>query len=108
MTKKPAAFNTTNTPDSRLDTLLQENISLGQTMKMVTDAQELAAATQQRMAQQMSILESANDKMTKIITSVPYIGDLASKIEVKRKRDRLILGGLIGFLMFFCVWYLFG
>ena len=107
MNRKPNAFNKQSS-DSRLEILVQENSSLTNTMKMVTEAQEQALATTQRMAQQMSILEGANQKMTTILTSVPYLGDMASKIQIKRKRDRLILGGLIGFLMFFCVWYLFG
>ena len=108
MTRKPAAFENNPIQDSRLEMLMKENMSLSNTMRMVTEAQEQVLATGQRMDQQMSILEGANEKMTKIITSVPYLGDLAKKIEVKRRRDRLILGGLIGFLMFFCVWYLFG
>ena len=108
MSKKPAAFDNNPSQDSRLEMLMKENMSLSNTMRMVSEAQEQALATGQRMNQQMAILEGANEKMTSIITSVPYLGDLAKKIEVKRRRDRLILGGLIGFLMFFCVWYLFG
>ena len=108
MSRKPSAFYQNPSQDSRLEMLVKENASLTNTMRMVTEAQEQVIATGQRMAQQMSVLEGANEKMTSIITSVPYLGDLAKKIEVKRKRDRLILGGLIGFLMFFCVWYLFG
>ena len=108
MSRTPNAFQHSPSQDSRLDMLVKENASLSNTMRMVIEAQEQVIATGQRMSQQMSVLEGANDKMTSIITSVPYLGDLAKKIEVKRKRDRLILGGLIGFLMFFCVWYLFG
>lgn len=109
--KKPAALNypkPLNVGDSRLEILAKENNSIMNSSRMVDDAISLSSQTMTRMDDQMRVINNANDRLTTIIQSVPYLGELAQGIQVRRKRDRLILGGLIGFLMFFIVWYLFG
>ncbi|EAX97703.1 hypothetical protein TVAG_280040 [Trichomonas vaginalis G3] len=109
--KKPTALtnpNPTSGSDSKLDILSKENTSLMNSIKMVDDAIGIASESNVRMTEQMNSISVANDRLTTIIQGIPYIGELAQGIQVRRKRDRLVLGGLIGFLMFFIVWYLFG
>ena len=93
---------------SILDDTVKESQSLMYSLRKADDAIETAGLVSERLNNQMSYLRSSNDRLEQIISTVPVIGNLTSKIEIRRRRDRLILGGLIGFLMFFCVWYLFG
>lgn len=94
--------------DNRMEMLLAENQSIQNSTSAIDQTLEVGIATRERMLQQEAILAKSNSQLGRMIAQVPVVGQLASKIQVKRKRDRLILGGLIGFLMFFCVWYLFG
>ncbi|OHS99085.1 Golgi SNAP receptor complex member 1-like protein [Tritrichomonas foetus] len=94
--------------DNRTDILIKESQSLRNSSQMVDDAIETGIAVNERLFNQMSTMSNSNQTFQAVIGKIPYIGDLTNKIQVKRKRDRMILGSLIGFLMFFCVWYLFG
>lgn len=94
--------------DNRMDLLMKENDSIRKSKQGIDDAMELGIATQEKMLQQRAYILGAAGRLQSIIEQVPIVGSLAGKIEVKRQRDRLILGGLIGFLMFVVVWYLFG
>lgn len=91
-----------------MDLLTNENQSLLNSHKDIDDTIDTGTEALERIQRQQRTLAGTNRSLNQIISKVPVIGDLSSKISVKRKRDRLILGGLIGFLMFFCVWYLFG
>ena len=94
--------------DNRMDLLMKENDSIRKSKQGIDDAMELGIATQEKMLQQRAYMVGATSRLQSVIEQVPLVGTLAGKIEVKRQRDRLILGGLIGFLMFVIVWYLFG
>lgn len=94
--------------NNRMDMLLSENRSIQNSASAVAKTLEVGIAARERLLEQEAALARSNNKLEQMIGQVPFVGQLASKIEVKRKKDRLILGGLIGFLMFFCVWYLFG
>jgi Golgi SNAP receptor complex protein 1 len=94
--------------ESRTDIALAANESIRRAQSLLEETIDVGISVQDRMASQGSLIGRSADNVQKIIGKIPGIGNLANKIEVKRKRDRLILGGLIGFLMFFCVWWLFG
>lgn len=97
--------------DSRsafLEGAIKESQSLRSSLDTTEQTIGLAVEANQRMGAQRGRLSSSRARLSDIISTVPVIGELSSKIQVRRKRDRLILGGLIGALMFFCVWYVFG
>ena len=94
--------------DNRTDILIKENQSLVNSQRMVEEAIGTGIAVNERLIRQMETLGHSNNIFSDIATKVPLIGKLTGQIQIKRKRDRMILGSLIGFLMFFCVWYLFG
>lgn len=94
--------------DNRTDILIKESQSLRNSSQMADEAIETSIAVNERIMAQMNTMNNSANTYQSIINKVPVIGSMTSKIQVKRKKDRLILGSLIGFLMFFCVWYLFG
>jgi Golgi SNAP receptor complex protein 1 len=94
--------------ESRTDVALAANESIRRAQSLLEDTIDVGIAVQDRMASQGSLIDRSAGNVQKIIGKIPGIGNLATKIEIKRKRERLILGGIIGFLMFFCVWWLFG
>ena len=87
---------------------LSERIALEQTSSLIDHAFEVNLQTQRNLDEQDRTLQHAKRNLDQIILKIPYVGDLSKKILLKRKRDRIILGSLIGFLMFVLVWYLFG
>lgn len=86
----------------------QEYVSLLHTNDDLDKALAMSDGVHVRLSAQAQALQNALDNLGGIIGKAPVIGSMASKIDVKKKRDRIILGGLIGFLEFFIVWYLFG
>lgn len=94
--------------NNQTDMLIKESQSLRNSTNMTDDAIETGILVNQRLLQQMDTMTRTTNTYSSILSKVPYIGELSSKIQIKRKKDRMILGSLIGFLMFFCVWYLFG
>lgn len=101
-------FHDSGMKDSQLDNAIKESQSLRHSLETTEQTIGLAIEANERMNIQRSKLMSSENRIEEIISTVPLIGELYNKINVRRKRDRLILGGLIGFLMFFCVFYLFG
>jgi Golgi SNAP receptor complex protein 1 len=99
------SFSVTQDP---LALLAAETSSIRESSDLVDSTLELANATTHKIRSQTTMMNNSNNNLQKYVAAVPIIGGLVKKIDVKRKRDRLVLGGLIGVLMFFCVWYLFG
>lgn len=93
---------------STLDTLRSESDLLRNCRKEIGNIMEMSNESMIRIREQREKLFKTGDRLHKLVTGVPYIGDMVSKIKIKKKKDRLILSSLIGFLMFFIVWYLFG
>ena len=91
-----------------MDNLIKENQSLKHSLHLVDSSITTAEESAQALLRQNSVLSESKNAVFQIISGIPLIGDLTNKISVKRKKDRLILGSIIGFLMFFIVWYLFG
>lgn len=94
--------------DNTTDILIKESQSLRNSSQLADNAIETSIAVNERIMAQMNTMDHSSNTYQSIINKVPLIGTMTSKIQIKRKKDRLILGSLIGFLMFFCVWYLFG
>jgi len=110
MSKTPNAFSPGISPlvDSRVDTLIKENQSLKNSLYLADASIDSADQAAQAIFRQTQSLANSKSAVGSIISGIPYIGELSNKVNVKRKKDRLILGSLIGFLMFVIVWYLFG
>jgi Golgi SNAP receptor complex protein 1 len=94
--------------DSRFDILAAEHESIRASSDMLDNALELGLSTNERLAKQGQMIAHSTSNLQQLAAKVPIIGALTGKIDVKRKRDRMILGSLIGVLGFFFVWYLFG
>lgn len=96
------------TPKDRLTNLIEERNALQSTSNLIDQACALSAHTSNDLHSQGQTLTHAKSNVDQIIGSIPYIGELSKKVLVKKKRDRIVLGSLIGFLMFVLVWYMFG
>ena len=87
---------------------LSERMALEQTSQLIDLAFDVNMQIEHDLDKQDRTLQHAKGNLDEIIGRIPYVGELSKKIVFKKKRDRLILGTLIGFLMFVLVWYLFG
>jgi len=92
----------------RFDILMSEAQSIRNTNDMIDETIQVGVAASERLLTQGARIGQSNTTLQQMIGNLPGIRYVGGLIEVKRKRDRLILGSLIGFLMFFFVWYLFG
>jgi Golgi SNAP receptor complex protein 1 len=94
--------------DDRFDILAAEHESIRNSSDLVDSAIDLGIATNERLITQGQMLAHSTSNMQQIIGKMPILGGLAAKVNVKRRRDRLILGTVIGVLAFILFWYMFG
>ena len=93
---------------SYLNTLRSERDILNNCKNDLKNIMQMSTESMIRIREQRGRLINSRDRIDGLISGIPYVGEVVSKVKIKKKKDRLILSTLIGFLMFFVVWYLFG
>ncbi|KAI7880418.1 V-snare-domain-containing protein, partial [Lichtheimia hyalospora FSU 10163] len=86
-------FNTTN--ESGSDYYLSERNRIEGSHRMTDMILEQAYATRQDIAHQGRMLRNINSRVGGVIGRIPGINNLISRINTRRKRDTLIMAGVI-------------
>ncbi|KIY73578.1 V-snare-domain-containing protein [Cylindrobasidium torrendii FP15055 ss-10] len=91
---------------SAADSLLAERGRIDSSHRMIDDTLSQAYETRSEFARQRFDISGINSRMTGVIGSMPAINNVVGMIKSRRRRDQLIIGGLIGLCMFVLLWYL--
>jgi hypothetical protein len=102
------AFQPSSTAGHRFNMLMSEHESIRNSDEALDATLDIGMAASDRLFAQSSGLAHSNAHLQTILSILPGARFFATKIQVNRKCGRLVLGSLIGSIMFFFVWYLFG
>ncbi|KAJ1906927.1 protein transport protein gos1, partial [Tieghemiomyces parasiticus] len=95
-------------PRDDVRSLLQERDRIDQSHSMIDMTLNQAYAVRGDLDEQRSILTRGTNALRGLTQRIPGINLLLNKIGYRRRRDQLILCGLIALLVFFLLWYKMG
>lgn len=99
--------NSKSTDDPARDQLLRERRLLAEATQQGEEILNKAEAAHVGMKEQgLSLLSSSSRMATNVLARFPTIGHLVERVRRRQKRDQIIIAMLIGFLIFFTLWYL--
>ena len=89
--------------------LMQERRHLNQSHSMTDNVLDAAQSVKSALFQQRQSLYQSSSRMGSSVTSqLPSIGSLIQRIQVRRRRDSLILGLIAGICILLLLFYKFG
>ncbi|KAI0033993.1 V-snare-domain-containing protein [Vararia minispora EC-137] len=92
---------------SASEALLAERGRIDSSHRILDETLEQAYETRADISRQRSALGSIQTRMAGVLNTVPGINNLLSMIHKRRRRDTIIIGGLIGLCAFLILFYLF-
>ena len=99
--------NNESTDDPARDQLLRERRLLAEATQQGEEILSKAEAAHAGMKEQgMSLLSSSSRMANNVLARFPTIGHLVERVRRRKRRDQIIIAMLIGFLIFFTLWYL--
>ncbi|KAJ3190022.1 Golgi SNAP receptor complex member 1 [Gaertneriomyces sp. JEL0708] len=87
------------------DYLLSERGRIDGTHHMADEILDNAYAMRADLHDQRGFLRQARGRMTGVLAQFPLVNNLISKINTRRRRDSLIMAGVISFCTCFLLWY---
>ena len=92
----------------RMDHLLRESESARNSERLIDEQIHIAIESREALANQRLALKAVKTKLNDIANRFPLINSLVQKINLRKRRDSVILGLVIGLCLLFMLWYLFG
>ncbi|KAI9104714.1 hypothetical protein DFS34DRAFT_209003 [Phlyctochytrium arcticum] len=89
------------------DYLLTERGKIDQSHRMADDVLEQAYLTRGALNEQRDILFGNKSRMSGVLAHFPLINDVISRINTRKKRDSLIMAGVISTCVLLLIWYWF-
>jgi hypothetical protein len=83
-----------------LSLLNEENQSLNACLKISEDLNKIGMKSEEELQIQQKTLNSTLEKVTKIINKIPGIHKILSSIKFHKYKEKIILGLVIGFIVF--------
>lgn len=93
---------------SRMDLLLQESESARNSERMLDEQINIAIESRETLVNQRVVFKAIQTKLNDISNRFPLINSLVQKINLRKRRDSIILGLVIGLCLLFMLWYAFG
>ncbi|KAA0196654.1 hypothetical protein HAZT_HAZT004316 [Hyalella azteca] len=92
---------------SRRDLYLKENEHLSNSERMVDEQISIAVETRDHMKNQREAFKLIQTKVNDLSNRFPMLNTLMSKINLRKRRDSIILGLVIGLCLTFMLWWMF-
>lgn len=92
---------------SRRDMYLKENTHLHNSSSMVNDQISIAMETKEHLSSQRQHMKRFQTRMHDISNRFPIISSLIQRINIRKRRESLILGGVIGICTILLLLYAF-
>ncbi|XP_054166710.1 Golgi SNAP receptor complex member 1-like [Oppia nitens] len=103
--KKDTGFRTTT--NKKNDLLLKENQHIRSSEIMIDEQINVAVRTRDHLINQRNTFKSFQTQMTTLANKFPIINSLVHRINVKKRKDSIILGIVIAVCMTFLILYIF-
>ncbi|XP_010222511.1 PREDICTED: Golgi SNAP receptor complex member 1 [Tinamus guttatus] len=91
----------------RTELFLKEHEHLRNSDRLIEETISIAMATKENMTSQRGMLKSIQSKMNTLANRFPAVNSLIQRINLRKRRDSLILGGVIGVCTILLLLYAF-
>uniref|UniRef100_A0A673BTL1 Golgi SNAP receptor complex member 1 n=1 Tax=Sphaeramia orbicularis TaxID=375764 RepID=A0A673BTL1_9TELE len=91
----------------RTELFLKEHEHLKSSDRLIDNAISIAMATKENITFQRGMLKSIQTRVTTLANRFPAINNLIQKINLRKRRDSLVLGGVIGICTILLLLYTF-
>jgi len=91
----------------RMDMMMKENDHLKSSERMVDEQISIAIDTKEGLVNQRAAFKKIQSRINDITTRFPAINNLLQKINLKKRKDSIILGVIIGVCTFALILYAF-
>nr|XP_056720887.1 Golgi SNAP receptor complex member 1 [Euleptes europaea] len=91
----------------RTELFLKEHEHLRNSDRLIEETISIAMATKENMTSQRGMLKSIQSKMNTLANRFPAVNSLIQRINLRKRRDSLILGGVIGICTILLLLYAF-
>ncbi|KAM9443320.1 Golgi SNAP receptor complex member 1-like isoform 2-T2 [Salvelinus alpinus] len=91
----------------RTELFLKEHDHLRNSDRLMDDTISIAMATKENMTSQRGLLKSIHSRVNTLANRFPAINNLIQRINLRKRRDSLILGGVIGVCTILLLLYAF-
>ncbi|XP_052472776.1 Golgi SNAP receptor complex member 1 isoform X1 [Carassius gibelio] len=91
----------------RTELFLKEHEHLRNSDRLLDDTISIAMATKENMTSQRGFLKSIQSRVNTLANRFPAINNLIQRINLRKRRDSLILGGVIGICTILLLLYAF-
>jgi len=95
-------------PGARMDHLLRESESARNSERLIDEQINIAIESRETLARQRLAFKAMRTKLNDIANRFPLINSLVQKINLKKRKDSVILGAVIGVCLLFMLWWVFG
>ena len=75
---------------------------------MIDEHISIAVEARETLVNQRVAFKAIQTKLNDVATKFPMINNLVQKINLRKRRDTIVLGGVIGLCFVFLLWYTFG
>ena len=76
--------------------------------RLIDEQINIALDTRDNLVNQREILKAVQTKLNDLSSKFPMINNLVNKINLRKRRDAIIIALVIGICMIFLIWYTFG
>lgn len=91
----------------RTELFLKEHEHLRNSDRLIDDTISIAMATKENMTSQRGMLKTIQSRVNTLANRFPAINNLIQRINLRKRRDSLILGGVIGICTIILLLYAF-
>lgn len=91
-----------------MDILLKESEHARNSERMLDEQISIAVETRESLVNQRVAFKAIQTKLNDISNRFPMINSLVQKVNLRKRRDSIILGSVIGLCFVFLLWYTFG
>lgn len=92
----------------RMDHLLKENEHIRNSDRLIDEQIAIAMETREHLGSQRVTFKAIQTRVNDLAHRFPMINSLVQRIQLRKRRDSLVLGAVIGVCLIFFIWYLFG
>jgi len=100
--------NQGNASNRRMELLLKENEHARRSERMIDDQINIAVESRETLMNQRVAFKAIQTKLNDISNRFPLINNLVQKINMRKRRDTIIMGSVIGLCLVFLLWYWLG
>lgn len=92
----------------RMELLLKESEHARNSERLIDEHISIAVEARETLVNQRVAFKAIQTKLNDVATKFPMINNLVQKINLRKRRDTIVLGSVIGICFVFLLWYTFG